>query len=56
MIGEMEASINLIKLGEIEFDAILGMDWLSACGAHVDCNSKMIIFKRKEFWSLFLKG
>ena len=36
MIGEMETSIDLIKLGEMEFDAILGMDWLSGCGAHVD--------------------
>jgi len=45
MIGEMETSIDLIKLGEMEFDAILGMDWLSACGAHVDCNRKRIIFK-----------
>ena len=35
MIGEMETSIDLIKLGEMKFDAILGMDWLSACGAHV---------------------
>ena len=26
MIGEMEISIDLIKLGEMEFDAILGMD------------------------------
>jgi len=45
MIGEMKTSINLIKLGEMEFDVILGMDWLSACGAHVDCNKKRIIFK-----------
>jgi len=45
MIREMETSNDLIKLGEMEFDAILGIDWLSACGAHVDCNRKMIIFK-----------
>ena len=45
MIGEMETTINLIKLGEMEFDVILGMDWLSACDAHVDCNRKRIIFK-----------
>ena len=45
MIGEMETSIDLNKLGEMEFDAILRMDWLSACGAHVDCNKKRIIFK-----------
>ena len=45
MIGEMKISIDLIKLGEMEFDAIVGKDWLSACGAHVDCNRKRIIFK-----------
>jgi len=56
VIGEMETSIDLTKLGEIEFEAILGMDWLSACGAHVDCNRKKIIFKMEEFRSLFLKG
>ena len=54
MIGEMKTSIDLIKLGKMEFDAILGMDWLSACGAHVDCNRKRIIFKMEELRSLFL--
>ena len=45
IIGEMKTSIDLIKLGEMEFDAILGMDWLSAYGAHVDCNRKRINIK-----------
>ena len=45
MIGEMKTSTDLIKLGEMEFDTILGMDWLSACGAHVDYNRKRVIFK-----------
>jgi len=45
IIEETKTFIDLIKLGEIEFDAILGMDWLSAYSAHVDCNGKRIIFK-----------
>jgi len=56
MIGEMETSIELIKLGEMEFDAILGMDWLSACGAHVDCNRKRIIFKMEGVPEFIFEG
>ena len=56
MIGEVETSIDLIKLDEMEFDAILGMNWLSACGAHVDCNKKRIIFKMEEVSEFILEG
>ena len=44
-IGEMNAQADLIKLGEMEYDIILGMDWLSTYHAHVDCHLKKIIFK-----------
>jgi len=47
IIGKKKTLKNLIKLGEMEFDAILGIDWLSACGAHVDCEGKRIIFIMK---------
>ena len=50
----METSIDLIKLGE--FDAILGMDWLSACSAHVDCNGKRIIFKMEGVPEFIFEG
>jgi len=56
MIGEMETSIDLIKLGEMEFDAILGMDWLSACSAHVDCNGERIIFKMEGVSEFVFEG
>ena len=29
----------------MEFDVILGIDWLSSCRAHVDCHGKKIIFR-----------
>ena len=56
MIGEMETSIDLFKLGEMEFDAILGMDWLSACDTHVDCNRKRIIFKMEGVSEFIFEG
>ena len=45
ILGEMKTHADLIKLGEMEFDIILGMDWLSTYRAHVDCHQKRIIFK-----------
>ena len=36
VIGKIKTLTNLIKLREIEFDVILGMDWLSTYRAHVD--------------------
>ena len=44
-IGEMKAQADLIKLGEMEYDIILEMDWLSTYHLHVDCRLKKIIFK-----------
>ena len=44
-IGEMKTQADLIKLGEIEYDIILGMYLLSTYHAHVDCHLKKIIFK-----------
>jgi len=41
----MKTQADLIKLGEMEYDIILGMDWLSTYHAHVDCHLKRIIFK-----------
>ena len=56
MIGEMKISIDLIKLGEMEFDAILEMDWLSACCAHVNYNRKRIIFKMEGVPKFIFEG
>jgi len=56
MIREMKISIDLIKLGEMTFDAILGMDWLSACGAYIDCNRKRIIFRMEGAPEFIFEG
>ena len=56
IIGEMETSIDLIKLDKMEFDAILGMDWLSAYSEHVDYNGKRIIFKLEGVSEFIFEG
>jgi len=42
IVGGVKTIVNLIKLGEIEFDIILGMDWLSTYRASVDCYEKKV--------------
>ncbi|XP_059294551.1 uncharacterized protein LOC132047538 [Lycium ferocissimum] len=36
---------DLIVLDMVEFDVLMGMDWLSPCYATVDCNAKIVKFK-----------
>ena len=48
MIGEVKTWIDLIRLGGMEYDVILGMDWLSTHHAYVDCHHKRVTFKMKE--------
>ena len=45
VIGEVKTHVDLLKLGELESDVILRMDWLSICHADVDCNQKRVILK-----------
>src|SRR5262249_17167390 len=40
-----EFQVNLIELSILEFDVILGMDWLLANHATMDCYRKTIMFK-----------
>jgi len=56
IIGETKTLIYLIKLSEMEFDVILGMDWLSAYSAHVNCSEKIIIFKIKGISEFIFEG
>src|SRR5215813_11619975 len=44
-VGDFEYSVDLILLDMLEFDVILGMDWLSSCYASVDCRQKCIVFQ-----------
>ncbi|XP_070039402.1 uncharacterized protein [Nicotiana tomentosiformis] len=36
---------DLIELDMVEFDIIMGMDWLASCHANVDCRSKIVRFQ-----------
>ncbi|XP_070009750.1 uncharacterized protein [Nicotiana sylvestris] len=37
--------MDLIELDMVEFDVIIGMDWLASCHANVDCRSKTVRFQ-----------
>ncbi|XP_070013733.1 uncharacterized protein [Nicotiana sylvestris] len=39
-----QTSANLVELEMLDFDAIMGMDWLAACYATVDCRAKIARF------------
>ena len=36
---------DLVKLNKIEFDIIMGMDWLASCYANIDCRGKIVRFQ-----------
>ncbi|XP_070055112.1 uncharacterized protein [Nicotiana tomentosiformis] len=41
-IGSLETSIDLLLLDMVDFDIILGMDWLSPYHAILDCHAKTV--------------
>jgi len=41
-IGKLETKADLLLLGMLDFDVILGMDWLSPCHAILDCHAKIM--------------
>ena len=45
MIKNQNLKADLIPLDMKEFDAILGMDWLSVHGATLDCPKKEVVFR-----------
>jgi len=44
IVCSRQTSVDLVKLEMMDFDAIMGMDWLAACYATVDCRAKAAIF------------
>jgi len=56
IIGEMKTQTDLIKLGEMEYDLILRMDWLSTYRAYVDYHQKKITFKMEGAPEYVYKG
>ncbi|XP_070022085.1 uncharacterized protein [Nicotiana sylvestris] len=47
---------DLIELDMVEFDVIMGMDWLASCHANIDCRSKIVRFQFPEKPILEFKG
>ena len=45
LIEGRKLHVNLVLLNVVDFDVILGMDWLSQHYAMVDCRRKEVIFR-----------
>ncbi|KAG5575216.1 hypothetical protein H5410_055350 [Solanum commersonii] len=44
-INHKDTMTDLVKLDLVDFDVILGMDWLHACYALVDCRTRVVKFQ-----------
>ena len=47
---------DLMELDVLDFDVVLGMDWLSENYASIDCRDKCVRFKTKESIDLVFQG
>ena len=45
VISERELSVDLVILDMIDYDVILGMDFLSKYEATIDCKARVVSFK-----------
>ncbi|XP_070022449.1 uncharacterized protein [Nicotiana sylvestris] len=45
IIQDREITIDLIELEMVDFDVIIGMDWLYKCYAILDCRAKVVKFE-----------
>ena len=55
-LEDQQLLVDLVPLHIQEFDAILGMDWLSHHHATVDCFEKLVKFKRPGKSKLIFRG
>ncbi|KAH0637947.1 hypothetical protein KY290_036496 [Solanum tuberosum] len=44
-VSQKVTSADLVELEMVEFDVILGMDWLHSCYASVDCRTRIVRFQ-----------
>ncbi|XP_070055466.1 uncharacterized protein [Nicotiana tomentosiformis] len=56
LINDRPTSIDLVELVMLDFDVIMGMDWLAACYANIDCRAKLVRFHFPVSLSLNGKG
>ena len=45
MLPNRVSYVDLVELDMLDFDIILGMDWLHACFASIDCRIRVVRFK-----------
>ncbi|KAL5549797.1 hypothetical protein UlMin_005028 [Ulmus minor] len=45
VVSEREMSVDLVVLDMVDYDVILGMDFLSKYGATIDCKAKVVSFQ-----------
>ena len=43
-INQKNIMTDLVELEMVDFDVILGMDWLHACYASIDCKTRVVKF------------
>ncbi|XP_070034529.1 uncharacterized protein [Nicotiana tomentosiformis] len=55
-IRSLETSVDLLLLDMVDFDVILGMDWLSPYHAILDCHAKMVTLAMLGLPRLGLRG
>ncbi|XP_070025918.1 uncharacterized protein [Nicotiana sylvestris] len=42
LINDRPTSVDLVELVMLDFDIIMGMDWLASCYANIDCRAKLV--------------
>ena len=55
MLPSLVSYVELVELDMLDFDVILGKDWLHACVAYIDCRTRVVKFNFSET-SLEWKG
>lgn len=56
VIGDVHLPVDLIPLAMGDFDIILGMDWLCAHYASIDCVAKTVLFRKLSQAEFRMKG
>ena len=56
MIGEGRFLGDLIQFNLSEFDIILGMNWLTTHGRHIDCKALKVILKDSKGRKVYFHG
>ncbi|MCQ8082150.1 hypothetical protein NP492_23805, partial [Salmonella enterica] len=55
-VSQKVTSADLVELEMVDFDIILGMDWLHSCYASVDCRTRIVRFQFPDEPILEWKG